>query len=107
MAHYWLGDSNRRKGDLSSAKYYFKMATTQGQALAQYWLADCYTREWIGGKEKSFEKALFWYICAYLHEESSPKASGLANEQIDYHIQHGFPASSVRREIEEIKHGYK
>lgn len=105
FAGYFAGIENKKRGNLFSAKSDFKVAAKKGHAWAQCLLADIYMDEWVSKshKEKSFTKGLFWFICAYLHGQNSPKASAEAEKHINFHVQHGYPLKAVKREISSIK----
>lgn len=106
MAQYYSGVHDKEIGRISSAKSNFKSAAKQGHAFSQYCLADIYIDEWINGQEKSLKKGMFWYLCAYLHGNSSARASSMAKEQIDYRVQHGYPERELQLEINRIKMAY-
>lgn len=95
------------KGRGLSGKYEFERSAMMGHAGAQYELADIYVQKAVKGKEKCLDKAIFWYVCAYLHGSDAPLASREAKEQIIFHEQNnGYPHDAVERKILLIRSSY-
>lgn len=62
---------------------FWMKAAKKGHSDSQYNIAGSYlTDEW--GEEKSFEKAAFWYMCAYQNRQSSKSTITDSKKYLDY-----------------------
>ena len=103
FAGYYAGQQDKKKGNPTSAKSNFNVGAKRGHAWSQYMLGSIYLDEWVNGKSSSFETAIFWLACAYLHGDKSPNASKAAMDELNYQIKNGCPVERIRREMDKIK----
>ncbi len=105
FAGYLAGLIEKEKG--SSGKLEFAQSAEMGHAGAQYELAEIYVQKAARGREKCLDKAIFWYVCAYLHGSDAPLASRDAKAQIIFHEQNnGYPHDAVEQKIRLIRSSY-
>ena len=85
------------------AIFYLEKAAKQGHAKAQLLLGDMnMTHE---GIQYTLEKALFWYVCAYMHGKAAPEESREATEKLNRMLQNGLPGGKGR--IDKIRASIK
>lgn len=100
-AQVLLGDLYRRGeyglfGRKKKAFDLYERAAKQGDAEAQYALAEAYIKE--VGVSFDIEKAMFWLVCARLHGDNDRQWSNQATKGINNLISAGYPGGKQRIE---------
>lgn len=87
---------------------YYTLAAKQGHIRAQYTLANMYFQDWTQGDDSHFEEAVFWMVCAALHQSEvsqdvASKARSFINNQL---IRTGFPSRGIDMYVDQIQQNY-
>ena len=90
--------------DEKTSILYLEKAAQQGHTDAQNMLGEKYMKG--EGIERSLEKAIFWWCCAYLHEESSSDARNRLNSLIQWKGKNGITKSKVLEVMDDVKTNY-